>query len=705
MNKDAEKFLHIRLNTLLLLYEAKKLNSSNKADSFARFADASKMFSEFVKELFDYKFPNMPESINEAANALERTFENAASAFLKEEPSEYEVILQKMIPSFCKFCNEICASFWNIPPSDENPGIHSEEELELRILLEPTSIAVKCDIPDKELNRKASFTGGIEYNLRRLQYWLLNCVKPVFERMPLKAFKIIYAIPIDQKNNPEYTNTALRLFGFFDRIMQNTNHYLLDYMWLKGIAVSNTNLLFYLFDNESRMMGFYHHYSVYYPGKMFLRAYPNGWNDKYRRWEETGYRLSVADFLSDILKDGIRKVIGINEFLYCDGIMHENVYLPWIFKYLGIEFIGHDVDPVELGGMALSRSAGQLEGMTRFTVLPVLAREWDEYYKNKGIFYTPLLQHYSFEEEAFELQEDYSVLVLSQSRLNNVICQFDLILYLVDRIDGNCVYTDYQLWYLALRKLLFELFENDEIRLIQCGDLLHQTMYHIAQFLKYEVINSVTTDRKLLVYGDDGWNVVFPQYFQGTHLIDEQIAEMDRQKRYLHLLFHNSFSYLETGGPVFDAIAKNRVFINYPALARTDLYRGFSQIEYTGRGDINRLIENVREVYTRQDLHASIRGYKSVMKDFENNMVNYLIKGIPYPEDGGEYYRGCKEHYLLIDRMIEDYAQKNAEFLLESMEILFFGKKITMDVSKTKYFNRDYIQRLYAFINRSQGVL
>ncbi|NJD01661.1 MAG: hypothetical protein FIA99_03465 [Ruminiclostridium sp.] len=701
MINNLEKFSAYGQDILLLFCEATRLNRGNRAKSFEKYNDACKMFSSFEKELYDQGLLNISENTAKIIAAFKQTIENATLAFSNKIISSYgEILHSSIIPSFCEICNEIGIPLWKTS-FGKKPGMHLEKVLELKISLEPDSICFEAGMPDNAASKGISFTGDMVNDRDKLLFWLLNCAGPVFEMMPLKDIKVTCLISPEQINDQSFVNQYAGLYDLFYRIIVNTNNLLFDYMWLKGIAETNTNVLFYLFDNESRVTGFFNYYFKNHPGKMFLKCYPNAWNNKLRRWEDTGYRLSITDLISDILKDKIGKIFSINNYLYELFLNWENIYLPWILKYFDIEFIGHDVDPMELGDMVLRRCAGHLEGMARFTVLPILAKEWDEHYKNKGIYYTPLLQHYNFAEEEFSLHEDYSVLVLSQSRRDNVTSQLDLILYLLDRINGN-VFVDYQLWYLALRKIMFELFSADEINMIRGCKNLFQTMYHIAQFLKYEVIDSIKTDRRLLIYGDDGWDTVFPQYFKGIHLNAVQITELDRQKRHLHLLFHNSFSYLETGGPVFDAIARNRTFINYPALARTDVYQGFSSIEYTGGEDINRLIENIRDVYTGQDLLASIRAYKSVMKDFENNVVNYLMNGIPYPEDGGEYYRGCREHYILIDRLSEDYAVKNADFILESLGVLISGDAIPVDISKTKYYGRDYVQRLYAYRDRNR---
>ena len=93
-------------------------------------------------------------------------------------------------------------------------------------------------------------------------------------------------------------------------------------------------------------------------------------------------------------------------------------------------------------------------------------------------------------------------------------------------------------------------------------------------------------------------------------------------------------------------------------------------------------------------MKSSIRIFRKVLIEGENVIIGRVVLDKDTADDGGVFGREHKEHQALLDRMIEEYIARNEAFLRESFDILILGRPVQYDFSKSRYFNRTYVQRI-----------
>jgi hypothetical protein len=669
--------------------------NSDYDTSFNLLIDLMDVFYNFEKEFLSGENINLTLEFKQDCAMIKDNLYVVMDTYSKKQFDIYRNMVSNNIRNvFLKIRRDIFKNF--VPEVNESVS-------EINVKITNAEIKISNVMNDEVIDWKISYP---QNNNKGTQHFVISIIRKtsiIFDIMPFKMPKFNIEIDSDILNNVNNDNSFVSLSKdimlFYLQVIRKTNLFLTEHKELKLFAQNFDNVLFYVWDTEidgGRLGSIYKRYQNVYNGKIYKKVYPCGWNNDLRIWEDSGYRFSMEELLKCIIDNKIKKIVGINAFLIDEAMNYDSILLPVVLDYLGVEFVSVDVDPVEMYSGQYRRVITQREDFTRFTVLPVLAREWDEMYNIKGINYTPIVQHYEFKsKKTMQIKDEYSVLVLSQSRINDVCRVLNLILFLMDNFQSDCIYTEFQICFLAIRKMVLNARYINEYELNILGEYVHKLFYTMSQFLKYEVIDNIDTDRKVLIYGDKGWGKVFPQYFQNKYISSEEIEEIDLKNSHLHLLFHMNFNYLEAGGPVYDAIAKNRVFINFPAIVRLPQYEGFSVLEYRNKEDINRLINNVNTYFDNEKLKVSIEHYNNVMIDSEKNITENIFENTSFPEGGSIYWKECKESYMPMYKKVDEYINSRPDFLNEIFDICLGKKSVNMDIKKSKYFEKSYIRALY----------
>ncbi|MBF0558376.1 MAG: hypothetical protein HQL08_06310 [Nitrospirae bacterium] len=317
----------------------------------------------------------------------------------------------------------------------------------------------------------------------------------------------------------------------------------------------------------------------------------------------------------------------------------------------------------------------------------------------KPIHYVANLQDYGKPENTFELGDDYSVLIMINSRFAHVIRDIYPIIYLLDSLDEEHTVTELQLWWLSLRRMLFNDVQLNEIELRLLDNKLTTFFYNTCfSFLKYDIIDSIKTDRKVLLYGDTNLGKLFPQYYQ-KYLEAEEKHELISKEHLLYITMNFNYYYPEVHPAVNDALFLDVPFLCCPALVKTPPYSGFRHIEYGNAGELNCLINEGREKINNPEVKTSIRNFKELMKASLAEMAENIMFDKALPADGGIYLRECEENRAVLDEMIGQYMKEKGEFLKTSFENIFMNKPVQFDPSKTRYYGKDYVQKILAAKN------
>lgn len=564
--------------------------------------------------------------------------------------------------------------------------------LEIAITGSADHVATAISINGKESRCTFNVNALSREMISYLNYWILSSFKEtIFNQMPFNNVFIYCDV------EPAHSNLHAILHSirdYINSVITQTNNAFTRYEAMKNTAQNHQTILFYTYNSDMRLRSVYEYCKSRYPVKIFLKTYPSGWNSIKRTWEKTDYKFTIDDLVNLIGEKQIKRIVLTNYYVYETFLREYDIYLPAFLEFIGVEDISVDADLAEIAPNGTMVRSLFTRSFSRLSPFPYMNAYWDKKYRFGNVHYVPVVQHYERDFTPIELEDDYSVLVLSNSRLEITKPFLPLILFLLDNMQEECIFQEINLWFLSLRKVLLRSNYLDDYTKSKYCMIIFQLFYSTLNFLKYEIIDSVDCTHTLLIYGDSGWDRVFPEYYQSKHLDSDEIKQLHQEKRYLYLLMANVFSYLEVGGPIADALSQNLPFINYSALSKTKDFNGFRHIEYNNKVELNHLIKNIQEVYKNKELYASLGITKEILIASQSDMTDYIVEGIDFPGDKGEFIKQTAKHNLILDDMIAKYTIENAQFLSECARIAFGNEMFNYPIHKSRYANRGYLRRI-----------
>ena len=526
--------------------------------------------------------------------------------------------------------------------------------------------------------------------------WGLKNLKNLFYRMPLDQIEIGCYVDPEYREDEAVQRIYASVFQQIVQIIRETDRVIKDLLPLKDCASRFENVLFYIEEGDSRLGELFEHVESRKPGGIFLKEYKSNWNPIQRRWETDDGGFDLHGLINLIREREIQKIVSANYHVYEKAIATA-VYLPSVMEYLGVEFIGMDYEAIEyfnISGPTL-RKLLHNDQFRRFTSLPSLNQYWDERDSNRNIHYTAVIRHYPEPATSIALEDDYSILILSHSRHAMVKGNLKIILYVLDQLNADSLMTDLQMWYLSARRIILEQLKLEERATVEFCRVLLEVWYSASQFLKYEVVESLDTSRKVQIFGDEGWAVLFPQYYEHRYLNPQQIAELNQRKDILYLLLNNNVSYLEASGSVFDCICRGLPFINFPATFKTRELKDLENIEYDDRSRLNYLVDAAAMIYRNPELQAAITNVNRIYMASEKSVVDALIAPPRTTGHVGPFERAVEEHKKLLDAAVDDYVAKNGGKIITALK-MFYDPSFKYEIDGSRYSGRKYLRALAA---------
>jgi hypothetical protein len=528
-----------------------------------------------------------------------------------------------------------------------------------------------------------------------LVFSMLSKIKEIFFKMPVEKFSIEYIIT---DKSSSIINFYKQVFDIINCILINTNEKIKEYKEYKGFAKEFSNTVFYVFEEDDRIDGFYKK-NMKSNKNIIFQTYKSGFNKMKRIWEEEE-KITLDNLVKLILKNKAHKIVLQNYYVFTDFIAAPRwIYLPAIFKYFEIEAHSIDVDTAEyINGIGpILRDLFHNRFSTRYTYNPYLSSYWDEVKGLKNIYYTPVIQHYNKNKINFNIDDNYNILVLSNSRLVDVKCDLNEILFVLEKFNSENIFHELQIWYLTMRWFLYNRIWVDEYTKINISFSLMRIMYHSSQFLKFYTIEKIESDRKIEIYGDKGWEKIFPDYYQNKFLNKNELLDIRKRKDYLHLLINNNFTYLDGGGPIYDILTEDIPFLTFSSLVKNKELNGLKYIEYTNKDDLNYKLNNFCKFNNNTELINSLNFIKDVFVNGEEDVVKRLSNKI---DDNGItlFKKMYTEQREMIENSIEEYFVENEDIIKKSYQTLFVNQNIDFDIKKSKFYKYDFLQRIKYFI-------
>lgn len=538
--------------------------------------------------------------------------------------------------------------------------------------------------------------------------WIFTQLRPILRRVHEYDLKI--TIQVGEAKNGEvlFQHSLLEQFivylkNLFEGAIANTRKLLGRWRHCKEQGINWPGLLVYAMDNDVRMKGFCEHYRDKTRTPIYFESYESGWDTIANKWTDACQVMAPNELIAYCEQHNIGTVITSNFYLEHSYFYSHQIYLPAVWFFLGIRHIGLDNDLWEIQEEHLLGMFQEDDGFHfRYTALPYFGKHWVGLEKTQNVFYQPLFQHYQVAEQRKILAPEYSVAVLSMSRTKAISQSLFLILRILEDMKSDLPIKELHLWQLALREYILRKkgLRLDEIK--RMTSRLFLFAYYVANFLKYETIHSIKGDITVMLYGDENWKVLFPEYYIG-YLDGEQREALYKKDDILYLTFNTNFNYLECGGPISDMIGKGLPFLSWSALVRTPSFNGMKHIEYQDSYELNYRIRNARELLAEEELGRSIQRIEEVFEVGEAEMAAMILEREMHEIPTG-YERICLEHEKLVRPQVEQYLQASESILSEHFSLMFVpGQTCDFDVTRSRYWGRPYLQRLLEWMRANQN--
>lgn len=406
---------------------------------------------------------------------------------------------------------------------------------------------------------------------------------------------------------------------------------------------------------------------------VFQVAENNYYNQESREFVEANINCLTADEIVEyVVSKEIGIIISINwDYLQLSSTV-SNAEVYFLLMSIGVKIVCIYNDPQCVASYG-SLIRKLYSGHSSFVNLGILHEYFDDCPKGAKQKCVPLIGNYRLEIDPNRLDEDFEIVIASNSRLNEVIAWKAPIERVIALL--NAPYSDLSTWYLAILMLLKKrLPAGYERSIIQRN--LWSIYYGASQFMKHQIVKSIDTDRKISLFGDRGWETLAPSFYSGI-LNQAQLREMMIGSKRLLVLMNSGFSYLDHNGPIYDAIQTNTPWINLPTIAKTSTFISLEALEYRCNTSFNLLLDNANTHYNNRAVQSSIKelnliyrsGIQSVL-DLICEPENLKANAEAHSEASTTYGQSYNDHKKLINEEVEAYSTLNIQSLNTTLDYI-----------------------------------
>jgi hypothetical protein len=554
-------------------------------------------------------------------------------------------------------------------------------------------LCIKCHSDNDLLIKEKKITGDEKQNQNLglyLIWWALNVVKPFFYSLPVDDIKV----EISKECKERFGN----IFTFSYNLLQQTDKTLKTYAIDKNCAIDYQTTLFFNVGENVNFKKIHDRVNSLDPEKTIYLDFDPGFNPIERKWEKTPPPMTVSAFVDYIKKNRIKKIVSINHYLL-EKYFDEKLIIQALFKYLGVEYSIVDLDNYDLTPQGyLHKMFYNCDSFERFSYAEFHAF-WDKFYGMKNVNRIAFTHEDRSEFVFQDLDDDYDIVVMSNSRIREVISFLNPMLFVLSNFKDGSFFEELELWYYSLRHMVLSVMDFNEFERLNYNALLLRFVYTISQFIKYDVIDNIQTDRQIKLYGDAGWKEVFPEYYV-NFLQRNEIDNLLSNGKSLNLLMNWQLTWFETSAVIFEAIHYRVPFLNHPALVKTKKLQGMSFIEYHNGVDLNKKLSNIKP-YLNDKLTASVNYLNGIC----NGNMDYIVHKLHHKDSGSivnnEFVEEYQKHDKLLQQKINTYINQNDLFLRNSFKALFI-EPVQYDLKQSKYYPKPFMQRILHFAHKNQ---
>ncbi len=516
-------------------------------------------------------------------------------------------------------------------------------------------------------------------------------------------------LPVDQLSislSPEFIDgeeTPLKfLIQHLASIFMSTNQFMLD-LSKRDIDLTQANkTLVYNADSHDYLRKIYDDGVQRFPENYLYYNFESGFNLLTRAWEAPRGMMRENELVDFIEKNQISRILSTN-MVYLELMASRfNIYMLAVFKYIGVTYVTLDWDFYGLSQTGVLRKlAFNCKDFPRYSAYPCHEGEWDRVLGLTNIIEYPQSSHMNSAVEFQPLYDDYGILVAAHTRLNNIRSLGNLasVLAALDFTTDDNLFYEYQRWFHCMCYYLINYHEADIPTKISLHSALMTIYFMGISLLKFEAIESLDTDRNIIIYGDELWHELFPEYYQNKHLPKDELVALWQSKHYLHLQVNEHFSYPEPNPIVMDTISLGVPYIGFPSVVKVPEQDGLKHVEYRNTRELNYLIEQANTAIALPDYIQAVTSYAQHMSPAWQRFVELLTDNKNQVDTEFINYR--KQHRELFYQQAEQYIAQNRSSIEKYLS--FFSQGGSYDIATSRFYSRNYLQKIIHYCTSNSG--
>ena len=528
-----------------------------------------------------------------------------------------------------------------------------------------------------------------------LFHFIMVQLKPAFFNMPVK---------LEFNASQEFVKAHETVISRCLHIAKQTNTLIASLEDKKDALAEKGGAMFYNVDDSYRGKDICEALNGISDTPLVYEDMSTGFNPKTRQWEPCPVPMEIPDLIEFLESRDIGKIITFNHYLLEKYLNEQAIYIPALFAFLGADYVIIDNDPYDPSPMGYySKALFHPPDSPRFS-LSFFHRYWDAHLGLDRVRYHVYPQNYNGTagEEPPRSGPEPEIMVLSQSRLENLCRSLVPVLFWMDQLAPEDLFRQAQLSYLALRRLILYEFELTDFNRSLQNAVVHNLFYSLMNLLKYEVIEHLAPKRRVILHGDQGWEHVFPELYRGL-LDGDGVEEVLARENILYLLMNHTVSYWDASGPLYDALKRNLPFLNFPCIARPQRFDVLENLEYGDVQTLDQRLDNLPGIFDDPAMGQALSDLRGELA-LNTRILNLEI--MEYDVDKADrniLSETDAANQALLEAQVSEFLAGNRDRIHTLYRVLILGEPVNYQVGESAYAQRNYIKTMNALASGQGG--
>ncbi|QQR81158.1 MAG: hypothetical protein IPJ69_03185 [Deltaproteobacteria bacterium] len=546
---------------------------------------------------------------------------------------------------------------------------------------------IQCDLiyEGDTINSDIFVSDSEDISLRAFFLWLCATAKSVFY-LPTET-----TTHITINNSENYPETLKPWIEKLHKTIINTQNEVRKYENMKEQCLNYDGKLFLNMGTDPSLYNLYSYAHAEDPSNAYHDTC-NGISNNPSTIKSP--EISIDPLIQKILKNKIGKIFSHNQYYIFYFLKFYDLYLFSIFELLKVEFIIINFDSYnQTDGHYFHKKLVNNESHRRYCTVPHIEKYWDNILNMENIRYFSF--PYFIHKKIPQNLDNYSIVITSWSRIDPILQSLKMILFFLNFVEKKEVFFDYQMLFHTLSYLLLHQTTLSIYEKMVFFKIFSTIYYQTYSFLKLEIIESIKTEKKIYLFGDEGWNHFFPNYYQRALTSDESrdLTTIQLDEPFLFLLMNSNFSYYENNPMMIRILNGGFPYLNISSVIRDSSIMGLAELEYTSTKELNLKINNIKEYIQKEDYQTALNNFSKsnnlCVKEFMNDALHGSM------QTKNIFFESIIQQYndIFLEQIIS-YLNNNGGRVQECFTKLLNREYLAYDIMSSDYCNRQFMKKI-----------